>query len=74
MNESPHTETHTFPIPETEARRLDEIQHELQHQRLHRKIHDFIRANLWCVLAANCITGFLLGVCLRRTMGRSERG
>jgi len=72
MNESPHTETHTFPIPETESRRLDEIQGKLQQQKLQLKARDFVTANCWSVLAASFVTGFLLGVCVCRTIAGSS--
>ena len=66
MNETEHT----FPIPETEARRLGELEEQLQKQPIYVKAKDFVRANRWAALSYAGVIGLLLGVCLRQAGGR----
>jgi len=66
MNETQHT----FPIPETEARRLEEVERQLQKQPLHLRARDFIRAYRWHALSCAGVIGLLLGVSLRQAEGR----
>ncbi len=70
MNQAQKTETHTFPIPEAEVCQLNRVEEQLLHQPLHLKAHDYIRANLWQVLAVTCLLGLLVGVYLRHSNGR----
>jgi hypothetical protein len=37
------------------------------------KARDFMRTNRWSMVAMTCLTGFLLGLCLRRTTGCCSR-
>jgi hypothetical protein len=74
MNENPHAETHTFPIPETELRHLNQVEEKLKQQPVLLKARDFIRGNRWGMVAAIFVTGALLGLCLRQTIGRSSPG
>ena len=64
MNQSEHT----FPLPETQVQALNQVEEELQHQPLPLKVRGFVRANRWQTLTAVCLTGVLVGVCLRRSI------
>ena len=57
---------HTFPIPESAVKNLDEVQEQLQNQPLRLKVKDSLRANRWRVLGLVSVMGFLLGICIGR--------
>jgi hypothetical protein len=59
------TPLHTFPVPEPETAKLDDVTNQLRHQPAYAKLNDFIRANPWpCVLAAFVLA--LIGVRIMR--------
>lgn len=55
---------HTFPLPETAAHQLEEIEYELQHRPVYEKMKDFLRIHRWKMLALAGISGLVFGVCL----------
>jgi len=56
---------HTFPLPELETQKLDNVTEELRHRPALQKARDFARANPWRVIGIAFGIGFLAGVLMR---------
>ncbi len=56
---------HTFPLPETAAYQLDELEHELHDRPLTKKLGEFIRINRWRMLIIAGIAGVVTGMYYR---------
>jgi ElaB/YqjD/DUF883 family membrane-anchored ribosome-binding protein len=57
---------HTFPLPPTAVRLLDEVEDELEHQSWYLKTQDYVRANPWTAIGIAAAASLLLGICTRR--------
>jgi hypothetical protein len=53
---------HTFPLPETVAHQLEEIEHELQNRPLTQKISEFVHINRWSLVALAGLAGIATGI------------
>jgi len=52
---------HTFPLPEIEAHKLDEVKEDLRQQPAIVRAKDYLRANPWWKLVFACVAGALAG-------------
>jgi len=57
--------THTFPLPEPETHKLDNVTEELRHQPAYQKAKDFVRANPWRAIGIAFGTGLMMGMIMR---------
>ena len=62
-----NTLEHTFPLPETEAHKLDVVVEEIEHQSPSPKsTAAFVLNNRWLLLGLAAVTGGLLGLAFRK--------
>ena len=56
----------TFPVPEQEAEKLDDVVETLAQQPAIQKFQDALRANPWPYIGGAALLGFLCGAVLMR--------
>jgi hypothetical protein len=62
-----NTQEHTFPMPEIESHKLEEIAEHLPHRSLVSGADEFLRGNIWMSMAAAIFLGGLIGFSLRNS-------